>query len=121
LFNETDETVKKIVSLIEGEYYESNKEFVGLVQSAKAIDNIGSRGTKVTFYITNKEGEPVANVLGDILEMVDEEQYSNADGKIPMEDMKAGDYTYELTLGDQKLNGKFSIKTGEQLKIKVVI
>jgi hypothetical protein len=121
LFAETDETVKKIVYLIEGEYYESNKEFVSLVQSAKAIDNIGSRGTKVTFYITDKDGKPVANALGDILEMVDEEQYSNADGEIPMEDMKAGDYTYEITLGDQKHNGKFSVKPGEQLKIKVVI
>lgn len=121
LFAETDETVKKITSLIEGEYYESNQDFVSLVQSAKAIDNIGSRGTKVTFYITNKAGEAVANVLADILEMTDEEQYSNADGEIPFEDMKAGDYTYELTLGDQKLNGKFSIKTGEQLKIKVVM
>ena len=121
LFAETDETVKKIVSLIEGEYYESNKEFVSLVQSAKAIDNIGSRGTKVTFYITNKAGEPVADVLGDILEMTDEEQYSNADGEIPMEDMKAGDYNYVLTLNDQKISGKFTVKPGEQLKIKVVI
>lgn len=121
LFTETDETVKKIVNLIEGEYYETNADFVSLVQSAKAIDNIGSRGTKVTFYVTNKAGEAVANVLGDILEMTDEEQYSNAKGEIAIEDMKAGDYTYELTLADQKQNGKFTIKTGEQLKIKVVM
>lgn len=121
LYTETDETVKKIVNLIEGEYYETNSDFVSLVQSAKAIDNIGSRGTKITFYITNKEGAAVANVLGDILEMTNEEQYSNAKGEIQIEDMKAGSYTYQLTLADQKQNGNFTIKTGEQLKIKVVM
>lgn len=121
LFTETDETVKKIVSLIEGEYYETNADFVSLVQSAKAIDTIGSRGTKITFYITNNAGNAVPNVLGDIVEMTDEEQYSNAKGEIIMEDMKAGDYTYVVTHNGKKQSGKFSIKTGEQLKIKVVM
>ncbi|MBJ7427344.1 MAG: hypothetical protein JHD28_00055 [Bacteroidia bacterium] len=121
LFTETDETVKKIVSLIEGEYYETNADFVSLVQSAKAIDTIGSRGTKITFYITNNAGNAVPNVLGDIVEMTDEEQYSNAKGEIIMEDMKAGDYTYVLTHDGKKQSGKFSIKTGEQLKVKVVM
>jgi hypothetical protein len=120
LFVDTDVTVKKIVSLINGEYYDSNAEFVGIVQRAKLIDDLGHRGTRVTMYISTADGKPMADVLGDILEMTGEEQLSDANGEILFEEMKSGNYTYELSHGEKKKQGKFSLKAGEQLKIKVV-
>jgi hypothetical protein len=121
LYAKADGLVGNIVDLIKGEYDTSHPEFVNMVMSAKAIDDIGGRSTKLIVTVIDAEGKPIAEVLGDVLEMVDEEDYTDEKGELTIEGIKNGAYNLELTKGGLKHIEKFSIKQGEQLKLKIVL
>ena len=121
LFKDTDLTVKKIVNLIEGEYHESNAAFVSMVLSAKAIDDLGGRSTKVIITVTDKAGKPIEGAYADVLELTDEEQYSDEKGELTIEGIKNGTYNLEVTKDELKHSEKFTIKLGEQLRLKVIL
>jgi protocatechuate 3,4-dioxygenase beta subunit len=121
LIRTIDANLDSIENLIVGEYEETEKTFVNLFLSARYITNLGSRSTKLIVTVVDKDGKPVADAYGDVLEMDNEEQYSDENGELTIIGIKNGTYTLEVSLGEAKTSVKFTIKLGEQLKLKVVL
>ena len=121
LIRTIDANLDSIENLIVGEYEETEKTFVNLFLSARHITNLGSRSTKLIVTVVDKDGKPVADAYGDVIEMDNEEQYSDENGELTIIGIKNGTYTLEVSLGEAKTSVKFTIKLGEQLKLKVVL
>lgn len=121
LIKTIDANLDDMENLIVSEYEETEKTFVNLFLSARHINDLGSRSTKLIVTVVDKDGKPVADAYGDVLEMEEEEQYSDENGELTIIGIKNGTYTLEVSLGETKTSVKFTIKLGEQLRLKVVL
>lgn len=121
IIKDLDNKLAQIEDLIVSEYEDDEITFVNLFLSAHHITNLGSRKTKLTVHVTDKAGQPIADALGDILEMDDEEQYSDENGDLTIIGIKNGNYTLKVSKDENSVTQKFTIKIGDQLKLKAVL
>lgn len=113
LFSQINDKMTNVVDLVKSEYEESNPQFVDMVISANALDEIGSRSTKLIVTVIDKTGQPVAEAMDDVLEMTGEEQLGADNGELTIEGMKKGTYHIEESKAELKHTEKFTIKSGE--------
>jgi len=121
LIKTIDSNLDSMEDLLVGEYEETESTFVNLFLSARHISNLGSRKTKLIITVIDKNGKPVADAYADVLEMENEEQYSDENGELTIVSIKNGTYNLEVSKDGTKTSRKFTIKLGEQLKLKVVL
>lgn len=121
LIKKTDDILDNIENLVVAAFEESNISFVRLFLSARQITDLGSRKTKVLVHIMDKDNKPIEDAYADILEMENEEQYSDQQGDLTIIGIKNGTYTLLVSKGDLKVSTRFTIQLGEQLKLKVIL
>jgi hypothetical protein len=121
LIHKTDDLLDNMEDLIVGVYEETDISFVRLFLSARQITDLGSRKTKVLVHVMDKELKPVADAYADVLEMENEEQFSDENGDLTIVGIKNGTYTLVVSKEGIKVTTKFTIQIGEQLKLKVVL
>ncbi len=121
LIKKTDDLLDNIEDLIVAGFEDTDLSFVRLFLSARHISDLGSRKTKVLVHVTDKDNNPVEDAYADIVEMEDEEQYSDEHGDLTILGIKRGTYTLVVTKGPFRVSTKFTIQIGEQLKLKVVL
>lgn len=121
LIKKTDALLDNIEDLIVAGFEDTNVSFVRLFLSARRITDLGNRKTKVLVHVTDKDNKPVEDAVADIVEMQNEQQYSDEQGDLTITGIKSGSYTLVVTKGAFRVSTKFSIQIGEQLKLKVVL
>jgi len=89
--------------------------------AARHINNLGSRKTKLLITVVDKNEKPVADAYVDVLEMENEEKYTDENGEAPIAGLKNGAHIVEVSKDGAKTDTKFTIKLGEQLRLKVVL
>ena len=72
--------------------------------------------------VVNEQNEPITPDFCNILEMTDEEQYTDEFGKATVKGVKSGPITYQIVKdGLATDNGTTKVKSGEKVKIRVVM
>jgi len=121
LVRKIDETLDGMEDLIVSEFEESHLKFVNIFLAARHINNLGSRKTKLLITVVDKNEKPVADAYVDVLEMENEEKYTDENGEAPIAGIKSGAHIVEVSKDGAKTDTKFTIKLGEQLRLKVVL
>jgi len=121
LVRKIDETLEGMEDLIVSEFEESHLKFVNIFLAARHINNLGSRKTKLLITVVDKNEKPVADAYVDVLEMENEEKYTDENGEAPIAGIKSGAHIVEVSKDGAKTDTKFTIKLGEQLRLKVVL
>lgn len=121
LLKEIDETLDQMQNLIQGEFEDINATFVNLFLHARHIDDIGTRKTKLLVHVTDKEGKPLQDVFVDVLEMEDEEQYTDAEGNAIISGIKSGSYYLKISKDTLSKTAPFTLKMGEQLRQSIIL
>jgi len=71
--------------------------------------------------VVNEQNEPISLAFYDILEMTDEEQYTDEFGKATVKCVKSGPITYQIVKdGMPTANGTTKVKPGEKVKVRVL-
>lgn len=119
-FKPMDELVEDLENLIVGKFLKTNRTFVNTFLANKRIFDPASRQTKLTITVTDAEGKPLEGVYCDLLQVADEEQYTDVLGKATILGLKSGTYTLKLSKdGLPDHSQTVEIKRGQNTKVVV--
>jgi len=117
-----DEIVDDMEGLIIGEYLETDATLVNEFLASRSIIDPSRRKAALSFEVVNEQNEPIALAYCDILEMADEEQYTDEFGNATIKSIKDGPITYQIIKdGLATANGTTKVKPGEKVKVKEVM
>ena len=117
-----DEIVDDMEGLIIGEYLETNATLVNEFLASRSIIDPSRRKASLLLEVVNEQNEPIAPDFCDILEMTDEEQYTDKFDNATIKSVKSGPITYQVVeAGLVTANGTTKVKPGERVKIRVVM
>jgi hypothetical protein len=117
--NETDDLLDEIENLVISKFSKSNRSFVNNFLAARRIYDPASRSTQLSITALDTQGKPLEGVYCDLLQVADEEQYTDLMGKALIEGLKSGNYTLDLSLESYKTwSQTISIKRGQKLKLE---
>jgi hypothetical protein len=117
--SETDELVGEIENLVVSRFSKTNLNFVNLFMAARRIYDPATRSTQLSITALDAQGKALEGVYCDLLQVADEEQYTDLMGKALIEGLKSGNYTLNLSLeGYKTWSQTISIKRGQKLKVE---
>ena len=111
-----------VEDLIVGEYLKKDPTLVNNFLASRRVEDPGTRSTILKLAVSDQNGERLDGVFCDVLEMADEEQYTNPEGVAEIWGMKSGTLTLLFSkegYSDQKV--PFSIERGERREVKAVL
>jgi hypothetical protein len=119
---EQDDILDDIFNLVESEYGLSHPELITRMFVTRQIDDPARRRTILLVEVQDDKKQALSNVLCDIEEMQDEEQYTDSDGKAWIRGIRSGNYTLHLSHDDyQSRKISFKIDRGQKLKLNITL
>lgn len=117
---EASDLTDEIENLIISKFLKTNRDLVNNFLAARRIFDPASRSTALSIQVQDAEGKALADVYCDMLQVADEEQFTNLEGKALIEGLKSGLYTLELSKEGYKTHSEtIAIKRGQTLKLVV--
>lgn len=116
-----DKELENIKRRIVNEYSESHTSFVNKFLASCRIDDPSTRKTLVQITAKDKAtGLALGGVYCDVLDMLDEEQFTDLLGEAEIKGMKPGTFKIAFTKeGYTDATVIFTIKRGEKVKVEV--
>ncbi len=109
-----------IENLLIGRFMVSHPDMVNQYLAASRIFDPHTRSTQVKIEVTNTQGEPMQEVLCDLLELTGEEQTTDAQGIAEITGIRSGTYTLEIKKeGYQPIKTTVQIKRGQKVQLKL--
>lgn len=117
---ETDDLIDDIEGLIISKFLKTNRTFVNQFLAARRIFDPATRSTQLSITVLDKAGKPLEGVYCDLLQVADEEQYTDLLGKALIQGLKSGVFTLRLTSeGYKTVELTVDIKRGQRVKVEV--
>ncbi len=118
-----DEVVLNINNLLVAEYEESHGEMVDKFLLAKRVDKLPVRHTVLRGKVSRAgTHEPLQGAFCNLLEIADEEVFSDLNGFYEIKEFKAGSMTFEVRLeGYETFSQVLNIKLAQVLELNVAL
>lgn len=118
--NEAGVLARQIENLLLGKFRTSHADFVNRFIASSRIYDPHTRKTAVRIEVTNALGQPLPDVVCDILELIGEEQSTDEHGKAEILGIRAGSYTLEVKKpGLTASKHAVTVKRGQKVQLKL--
>lgn len=111
---------REIENLIIGKFRKTNTDLVNQYMASSRIYDPHTRKTAIQIEVTDAMGQPLPNVVCDLLEVSGEEQNTDGQGKAEILGIRAGVYTLEIKKpGLTGTKHAVTVKRGQKVQVKL--